>query len=797
MQPYYVLPPAVTIAVGVALIAIVLSFAPASRSRTFFVSMLGGLVLWGVAVLGMRLSTEPSTALRWNQWTPVAIYIMFLFFFRFSREYTHAHDGSRLLTAAYVGLLVLAVAAPAGLLMESLRIEDYGYAPVAGPLAMPAGAAGIILLLAGVRTLVRRYRVSSSDEEKTRLLYVVVAAVLPLVGALLDIATNLPPMGIWTSLLFCIVCSIALLRYRLLDVPQVARRILTYLLLGVMVAVPYVVTVLTIQSIFGARLEGLWSYVVTILFMAVFLRPLYAAAQELVDRLFYHERYDALRALEQFGRDAQHEVDLDVLSCRLTRLVTEALHATRTCLFLPAENTAALQLMSCDGVEPLPQSGSFSRRSALVRWMADHPEILAHRMLDIEPQLQSLSSKDRLLLNDLETNILVPVTSASGHLSGLLILAGKRSNRQYSREDRRLLEALGRQMAISLDNARLYNDAVRGRHDLERWLDGMDDSVVIVDNDRIIRFLNRSARVHLGVSVGEPCWTVLGTGQSCTHCSLAEAWSGEAGSVRLSRRVGDRDYEVVAAQLLNPDGERSLISVLRDITERNRFEEELQRSREQLRELAIHQESVREDERAGIARELHDELGQLLTALKMDISWLSRHLDSIPPDQMRDKLAGMIALTDTSVSAVQRMSSQLRPGILDDLGLVAALEWLARDFQQRSGIQCIAEVDNTLDISGPRATVLFRICQESLTNVSRHAQASQVTVSLGRRDFDVVLRVTDNGRGISSEEMEDPRSYGVMGMRERARAFGGRVTISGAPGEGTTVEATLPLEGTD
>jgi signal transduction histidine kinase len=429
--------------------------------------------------------------------------------------------------------------------------------------------------------------------------------------------------------------------------------------------------------------------------------------------------------------------------------------------------------------------------------MADRPEILAHRMLDIEPQLQSLSLKDRRLLETLEADILVPVTSASGHLSGLLILAGKRSHGQYSREDRRLLEALGRQMAISLDNARLYNDAVRGRHDLERWLDGMDDSVVIVDQDRIIRFLNRSARLHLGVSVGEPCWTVLGTGQSCTHCSLAEAWSGEAGSVRLSRKLGDRDYEVVAAQLLNPDGERSLISVLRDITERNRFEEELQRSREQLRELAIHQESVREDERAGIARELHDELGQLLTALKMDISWLSRHLDSIPPDQTRDKLSGMITLTDTSVSAVQRMSSQLRPGILDDLGLVAALEWLARDFQQRSGIQCIAEVDNTLDISGHRATVLFRICQESLTNVSRHAQASQVTVSLGRRDFDVVLRVTDNGRGISSEEMEDPRSYGVMGMRERARAFGGRVTISGAPGEGTTVEATLPLEGAD
>jgi signal transduction histidine kinase len=793
----YAIPPAVAAASGMVIIAIVMRWAPPSPSRRLFVVMVTGLVLWGVTILGMRMSSDLAAALVWDQWAAVAILLMFIGFYHFSLLYTNTSGQRRALAVGYALVAVFLAGTPFGVLVEGLRVEDYGYAPVSGILAVPAMVTALALLFAGVRTLVRRYRMTSSLEERNRLLYLVAGASLPLIGTVLDIVTNLPPVGIWTNILFCAVTAIALLEYRLLDIPQVARRTLTYLLLGVMVAAPYVLTLLVIQQIFHARLEGIWGYVVTILFLAVFLRPLYAAAQGLVDRLFYRERYDALRALEQFGRDAQHEVDLDVLSCRLTRLVTEALHATRTCLFLPAENTEALHLVSCDGLEPLPEGGSFSRRSALVRWMADRPEILAHRMLDIEPQLQSLSLKDRRLLETLEADILVPVTSASGHLSGLLILAGKRSHGQYSREDRRLLEALGRQMAISLDNARLYNDAVRGRHDLERWLDGMDDSVVIVDQDRIIRFLNRSARLHLGVSVGEPCWTVLGTGQSCTHCSLAEAWSGEAGSVRLSRKLGDRDYEVVAAQLLNPDGERSLISVLRDITERNRFEEELQRSREQLRELAIHQESVREDERAGIARELHDELGQLLTALKMDISWLSRHLDSIPPDQTRDKLSGMITLTDTSVSAVQRMSSQLRPGILDDLGLVAALEWLARDFQQRSGIQCIAEVDNTLDISGHRATVLFRICQESLTNVSRHAQASQVTVSLGRRDFDVVLRVTDNGRGISSEEMEDPRSYGVMGMRERARAFGGRVTISGAPGEGTTVEATLPLEGAD
>ena len=791
----YAVPPMVVIIVGLALMMVIFAWAPATKSRSLFAGVLGGLVLWGIFVLGMRVSEDARAALAWNHWTPVAIYVMFLAFYMFVREYTRSRGDGRFLVAGFVVLALSIIAAPMGLLVQDLRVESYGYAPVAGVLAVPLGVAGFVVFAVAVWTLIRRYRATTSEEERNRLLYLIVAAFFPLVGALLDITTNLPPLGIAANLVFCVICSVALLEYQLLDIPQVARRTLTYLVLGFMVAVPYVVTLLVIQRLFGARLEGLWSYLVTILFLAVFLRPLYAAAQDLVDRLFYRERYDALRALEQFGREAQHEVDLDVLSCRLTRLVTEALHATRTCLFLPAENTDALHLVSCEGMEPLPQGGSFSRRSALVRWMADRPEILAHRMLDVEPQLQSLSPKDRRLLESLEADILVPVTSASGHLSGLLILAGKRSHRHYSREDRRLLEALGRQMAISLDNARLYNDAVRGRHDLERWLDGMDDSVIIVDHDRTIRFLNRSARLHLGVSVGEPCWAVLGTGRSCARCSLAEAWTGSAESVRLSRRFGERDYEVVAAQLLNPEGERSLISVLRDVTERNRFEEELRRSQEQLRELGIHQESVREDERAGIARELHDELGQLLTALKMDLSWLSHHLATISPDQALDKLSGMISLTDTSVGAVQRMSSQLRPGILDDLGLVAALEWLARDFQQRSGVRCVAEVDNTLDISGHQATVLFRICQESMTNVARHSKASQVTVKLVRRYSEVVLTVSDNGRGITTEEMESPRSFGVMGMRERARALGGTVTISGAPGEGTTVEATLPLEG--
>jgi signal transduction histidine kinase len=789
----YALPPAVTIAVGLALVAVVLSFAPASRSRTSFVGMLGGLILWGIAVLGMRLSPDPSIALQWNRWTPVALYILFLFYFRFAREYTNTHDGNKVLIAGWVGLLVLIVAAPAGLLMEGLRIEDYGYAPVAGPLAVPAGASGIILLLAGAVTLRRRYRVSSSDEEKTRLLYLIVAAILPLVGALLDVGTNLPPVGIWTSLAFCVICSIALLRYRLLDIPVFARRLLTYLVLGVLIAVPYVATLFVLQRVLGARLDPIWSFIITVLLLALVLRPLYGAAQAVVDKAFYRDRYEALRALERFSREAQHSVDLQSLAIEVTTLVVDALHANHACLFLPQPERGDFELAHCAGMDIPSSRPVLSARGALARWLAQHPGILAHRMLDIEPQLQSLSQRERSLLQSMGASIIIPVTSAGGQLAGLLALGEKASHRPYTGDDRRLLETLSNQLAVSLDNARLYSEAIRARRDLERWVDGMEDSVLIVAPDHTIRFANRSAREDLGVEAGMPCWSSLGNDRPCAVCSLIETFSGGTGSTRLSRHIRERDYDVVAAPLLEPDGSVALITVLRDTTSRNRIEAELRSSQAQLRDLASHQETVREEERRGIARELHDELGQYLTALKMDIATLSRHAPSNAHEEAQEKLSGMKSVVEATILAVQRMSSRLRPGILDDLGLVPALEWLARDFQERSGLSCQLDVGEEFAFDERYSTALFRICQESLTNVARHSHATRVSIQLRRDDASVVLTVTDNGRGIPKAQLDDPHSFGVIGMRERARALGGEAYFESAEGGGTIVRVVLPF----
>lgn len=218
----------------------------------------------------------------------------------------------------------------------------------------------------------------------------------------------------------------------------------------------------------------------------------------------------------------------------------------------------------------------------------------------------------------------------------------------------------------------------------------------------------------------------------------------------------------------------------------------LARSREQLRRLAARLQSVREEERSRIAREVHDVLGQALTGIKMDAVWIASHL----PDTHSKVVArarSMCDLIDSTVQTVRRIATDLRPGILDNLGLAAAVEWQAGEFQTRTGINC--RVNTSLrdaTIAPDSATAVFRIFQEALTNVARHAEATAVSVDLGEQSGRVVLQVADNGRGIDLGEIV--QSIGLLGMRERAAILGGDLAISGGPGQGTTVLLSVPVE---
>ncbi len=236
-----------------------------------------------------------------------------------------------------------------------------------------------------------------------------------------------------------------------------------------------------------------------------------------------------------------------------------------------------------------------------------------------------------------------------------------------------------------------------------------------------------------------------------------------------------------------------MIGAMMDITDRKLAEQRLRDSREQLRALSAHLEQVREEERTRIAREIHDELGQALTGLKLDLSWFAGRLPNQP--LLAEKSAAMLKLIDSTVNAVRRLSTELRPAVLDNLGLSAAIEWLAQEFQRRTGVSCeFITPEDDLVLDKDRTTALFRIAQEALTNVARHARARSVHILLERDGTQLLLRITDDGRGIADLEQHSTHSFGLLGMRERAHLLGGTFEIAGRAGEGTTLTVQLPAD---
>jgi PAS domain S-box-containing protein len=278
---------------------------------------------------------------------------------------------------------------------------------------------------------------------------------------------------------------------------------------------------------------------------------------------------------------------------------------------------------------------------------------------------------------------------------------------------------------------------------------------------------------------------------------IGEFERGEHGvrsDIRFKRKDGSILVADLSPALVAIAEKQYLVISFRDISERKRVEEKLRKSYEQLHHFAVSLQSSREEERSRIAREIHDELGQALTGLKFDISWIGKKLPK-GTEELKDKTRSIAGVIDGTIQMVRRMSSELRPGVLDRLGLAAAIEWQVEEFQSRTGIKCTRSPNfEGLRLERDRATAIFRIFQEALTNVARHANASAVDVSLSLESGNLILEVRDDGVGIPESALLDPKSIGLLGMKERAMAFGGRVNIVGHPGSGTRVILIIPCD---
>jgi PAS domain S-box-containing protein len=276
------------------------------------------------------------------------------------------------------------------------------------------------------------------------------------------------------------------------------------------------------------------------------------------------------------------------------------------------------------------------------------------------------------------------------------------------------------------------------------------------------------------------------------------AMAGEIDGYSIDKRFIRKDGQVIHATiavscLRGPDGAVDyFMALLQDITERQRAEEQLKNSNEALHALAARLQAVREEESLRIAREIHDDLGSALTALKIDLAWINKRLARTRNEAVRERLKRMADLIDETAQKVRSIATELRPSLLDHLGLAAAIEWQTKEFERRTEIKCrIVSLAEDVALEAEKAIAVFRIFQEILTNIARHSQATLVKISLEAHD-EIVLHVTDNGRGIRPSDLSASDSLGLLGMRERAMVFNGRVDITSAERQGTTVTVRIP-----
>jgi PAS domain S-box-containing protein len=341
-------------------------------------------------------------------------------------------------------------------------------------------------------------------------------------------------------------------------------------------------------------------------------------------------------------------------------------------------------------------------------------------------------------------------------------------------------------------------------------VDSAMDAVITVDDEQKILLFNRAAEQVFGVRreemLGTPLDRLLPSRFRGAHRGHVEGF-GRTGVT--SRRMGDvttlwalrpgsgEEFPIEASiSQAAEGGKRYFTVILRDITLRKQAEDALKASQRELRELSARVLDAREDEKTRIARELHDELGQLLTALKMDLAWLGERL---PPDpELRARAAEMGSVLDRTVSSTRRISADLRPLMLDDLGLADAAGWLVEDFCKRYPVRCkisLPEAESLGRVTKSVATAVYRAIQEALTNIARHAQAKNAWVVLSVVGDELHLEVEDDGRGIGAQDLAKARSFGLKGMRERIAFLGGAVDIAPAARGGTRVRLRVPLRG--
>ena len=820
MNAYLVLP-LIQVIFSLVLIAIVLRSHYRSFNHRLFTLYIVCTAIWGILIFAMRTSPDIEHAYFWDRWLIPLGSLSSVIFYHFAIRYTATNTKRYLLPSLYFISLLFIPLASTGLVFSGMQIKPYGYAPIFGPASIfwMLFSSGVLIMALAI--FIRGYRRSTQAELRNRLAYITIGMSFALVGAIFDalpiLGLPLYPGLIIGNIIFLLLTTVAIVRHNLLDIRVVLRKSVSYILTSALIAIPFVGLFL-LATTFSTKI-GLPSlgYLAILFAFALALPLLWQTVQRWVDRWFYRDRYDHLKALETFSRDTHSLTDSVKLGSTIVELVAGALRVSRVYLLQPLPPDGDFAVVSSAGVANNTSSILLKSQSPLVKWLKRSGDMLFCKDFDIIPQLQGVISKERETLGQAEAELVVPLKTPSGQLPGLLILGPKLSEQFYSIEDKQLIHTMSNQMGTNLENIRLYNDVLRARENLETWLDSMSDSVMIVNTDYTVQFVNKAATDRFDTKVGEICWNTLKQDTQCSNCPMQHYLIGNRETYEYASNVGDRQYDVVAAPLLNPDGSLSIIEVLRDVTDRKRMEDEIIQTKAKIESLR-HSEQFKTELLSTVSHELRTPLtvikGFATTLLRPHVRWSEK--------EQRDFLHNIDQETDRLTHLISNL--------LDMSRLEAGAISLEKDSYQVSEI--LASVRNRLDAITEHHKLRVEIpaglppvfadktrIGQVLTNLIENAakyskKGSQITVGAEPSDNIVVINVTDRGEGIPYELLDKvferfyQREAVVAGRRDGiglglsisqaiVEAHGGKIWVESKVEKGSKFSFSLPVSKKD
>ena len=464
MNVYYQVPPLIGFGLSFLLAVLVIRQHPYSFLHRIFAIFLTSMGLWALTVFGMRTSDTLDNALWWEKGIFVAYPVISVSFYHFVLVLTGFKNRGRILAVAYSLMVIFIGLAPTGLVVSDMKMMWYGYGFIAGPMLLSYIIVLYGIVILAIFQLVKAYRVSTSSVEKNRYAYVGVGAILCVLGLLSDVVAargvHVYPLGIVSNILFSLLTTYAMLKYHLLDFYMVIRRGTTYVIVSAL-GVGVLIGVVSLVYLFGI---DAWSLdtgmkVAFIIVLAVLLQPLLKWTQGKVDKWFYRGRYDYLRVLESLGEETKTITDLGVITASLVNTVAAAMQCQSVLVLLPDAEDKWFVPVANRGV-PERLSPRIRQDSVVVWWLGQREDFLSREQISVMPYFKALTAAEKEMLAQLEAELFVPLLTREG-LKGILVLGRKLSEQDYSPEETRMLRVVARQMATTLDNARLYDLQMR------------------------------------------------------------------------------------------------------------------------------------------------------------------------------------------------------------------------------------------------------------------------------------------------------------------------------------------------